>query len=267
MRSRATGLNATLLAGAIVALAGCSASSDEPREVPDTDLPVTEVLSRPDGFTQGFEVLSDGQWLMGTGGYGESQIQVVDADGKVVESANLPDEEFGEGTTVIGDTAYQLTWQSGVVHTWTLPDFQPGSSQSIEGEGWGLCSDEAAGGLWLSDGTPTLSLVDAESFDTISQVQVSDANQPVFNLNELECIDGAVWANVWQTNDIVVIDPSTGDVTRTYDFSDLAADQDTSEPGHVLNGIAYDDSSDSLLITGKEWDAVYRLDYAELIEQ
>lgn len=264
MRLRAPEANSAALLAAVFVLANCgSGSAQESGDLPETDLPVLEVLDRPAGFTQGFEVLADGQWLMSSGGYGDSEVVITQGD-EVIRSQELPPEEFGEGISVVGDTAYQLTWQAGVVHTWSVPDLAEGQAATIAGQGWGLCFDESAGGLWLSDGSSSLTLHDPDTFNVISQIAVTDAGQPVEQLNELECIDGLIWANVWRSNDLVVIDPSDGAMVNRVDLSDLAADQAKDDPGHVLNGIAYDADSDTLLVTGKEWDAVYRLDYSEL---
>jgi len=179
-------------------------------DVPETDLDVVAVYPRPGGFTQGLELLDDGRVLHSTGRYGESQIRVEELGGDVVTSRDLPDEHFGEGVTVVDGTAYQLTWQEEVVHTWSLPDLEPGPTYEIGTEGWGLCHDETRGHLWLSDGTGTLHALGLPGLEPIGTVRVTQGGGPVSMLNELECVDGMVWANVWHTDQVLVIDPGDG---------------------------------------------------------
>lgn len=228
--------------------------------VPDTGLDIVAVYPRPDGFTQGLELLEDGRLLHGTGLRGESQIRVEDLGGEVVTSRDLPAEHFGEGVTVVDDTAYQLTWQSGVVHTWTLPDLEPGPRLSIGTEGWGLCHDETRDHLWLSDGTDRLHALGLPDLAPLSTVEVTQQGAPVAMLNELECVDGRVWANVWHSDQVVVIDPAVGEVVAAHDLVELREVVQPKGPEDVLNGLAHDPRDGTWLVTGKNWDRTFRID-------
>lgn len=235
-----------------------------------------EVVSREATFTQGMELLEDGTLVHSRGLYGQSGLDVLSATGEVLRSVELPADEFGEGVTVVpngyddpsmGPVAYQLTWQSGVVHTWSVPDLVEGPPLEIDSEGWGLCYDESRDVLWLSDGTPTLRSLAVKDLEVLSEVDVGEVGvdgerQPVMNLNELECVDGQVWANVWLQDDIVQIDPATGVVDQRLDLAQTVAQEGNSDPDSVLNGIAYDDRDGSFLITGKNWSQIYRVDLA-----
>nr|WP_269813358.1 glutaminyl-peptide cyclotransferase [Ornithinimicrobium sediminis] len=224
-------------------------------------LEVVAVYPRGAGFTQGLEVLDDGRLLHSRGRFGESRIEVVGLGQTEAEvAADLPEEHFGEGVTVVGDTAYQLTWQSGVVHTWTLPDLQASAELSIPGQGWGLCHDEGRGVLWLSDGSSTLQALAPADLAVQEVVQVQDGGSPVTRLNELECVEGDVWANIWHSDEVVRIDPGSGDVVQRVDLSELAAEVDADDPEHVLNGLAHDPADGTFLVTGKEWDRIFRVD-------
>lgn len=233
--------------------------------VPDTSLDVSAVYPRPGGFTQGLEILDDGRILHSRGRFGSSAIEIfaLGETGTQV-GQDLPDEHFGEGVTVVGDgsTAYQLTWQSGVVHVWELPGLVEGTDLSIPGQGWGLCHDEGRGVLWLSDGSALLQALDPEDLAVREVVEVRDDGTPVTQLNELECVDGQVWANIWHSNDVVRVDPASGDVEQRVDLSELAAQVPTDDPEHVLNGLAYDEADGTFLVTGKEWDRIFRVDLA-----
>jgi glutaminyl-peptide cyclotransferase len=244
------------------------ASGDAPDElpVPETSLDVRAVYPRPEGFTQGLEILDDGRLLHSRGLFGQSQVEVFGLGETEAEvSRDLPDEHFGEGVTVLGDgtTAYQLTWQSGVVHTWSLPDLEEGTDLAIPGQGWGLCHDASRDVLWLSDGSATLQALDPADLAVQEVVQVQDGGTPVTQLNELECVDGQVWANIWHSDEVVRIDPATGDVAQRVELSELTAEVAPQDPEHVLNGLAYDKADGTFLVTGKEWDRIFRVDLAQ----
>ncbi len=233
-----------------------------------------DVISREATFTQGLELLDDGTFLHSRGLYGESGIDILSSTGEVVRSAELPDDEFGEGVTVVprgfddastGPTAYQLTWRAGVVHTWSLPDLYEGPPLEIDGEGWGLCFDETRDVLWLSDGTATLRSLAVKDLSPLDEVTVratdSDgARSPVSMLNELECVDGQVWANVWKHDEVVRIDPESGAVKQRVDLAATVTREGADAPEDVLNGIAYDERDGSFVITGKNWSQLYRVD-------
>jgi len=267
-----------------VVLSGCETGGQEPASdagMTSSAAALDDVISREASFTQGLEMLDDGTMLHSRGLYGESGIDILSATGEVLRSAELPDDEFGEGVTVVphgfddastGPLAYQLTWKSGVVHTWSVPDLREGPTLQIDGEGWGLCFDETRDLLWLSDGTATLRSLTTKDLSpvgevTVSEVGVDGESTPVTMLNELECVDGAVWANVWKQDDVVQISPETGLVQQRVDLSATVSREGTEpsevvrdDPADVLNGIAYDERDGSFVITGKNWSHLFRVD-------
>lgn len=197
--------------------------------------------------------------LHSTGLYGSSQVRVEELGGEVVTVQDLPEDHFGEGATVADGTAYQLTWQEGVVHTWSVPGLEPGPTHEISTEGWGLCHDETRDRLWLSDGTGTLHALALPDLDPLEDVAVTQGGRPVSMLNELECVDGLVWANVWHSDEIVVIDPASGEVVAGHDLSELREVVAPSGAEDVLNGLAHDPADGTWLVTGKNWDRTFRL--------
>ena len=248
------------LTGALVLmLAGCAASS--PAAVPDAATPVLrpEVLAvlphDPTAFTQGFEI-ADGGLYEGTGLTGKSQLRELDpATGAVRRSVPLPGQLFGEGITVVGDRIWQLTWRDDVVLEWNRADFTLLRQLPLADEGWGLCHDGSR--LVRSDGSDQLHFQDPTTFADMGSVAVTLDGQPVTELNELECTDGQVWANVWQTDRIVRIDPATGDVTAVVDAAGVL-DPAQRANADVLNGIAAMGDGE-FLITGKNWPSMFRV--------
>lgn len=220
-----------------------------------------EVLARlphdTTAFTQGLEI-ADGKLYEGTGRNGQSALRVLDpANGNLLSSVPVPDAMFGEGITVVGPRLWQLTWQEGVAIDWDRASLTERRRVRYDGEGWGLCLDRDHGRLVMSDGSDRLALRDPTSFATQGELRVQLGGQPVTRLNELECAGGWVWANVWQTDQIVRIDPETGAVTAVVDLAALHP------PGHggddVLNGIAAVPGTDDFLVTGKDWPTLYRV--------
>ncbi|MEO0493310.1 MAG: glutaminyl-peptide cyclotransferase [Actinomycetota bacterium] len=218
-----------------------------------------EVLDRrphdTGAFTQGLEQLADGTLLESTGERGASTIRVVDPDsGSVLASASLTDEEFGEGATVVDDTIIQLTWQEQRARRWRLDDLARLSSWEYQGEGWGLCLLDDR--LVMSDGSATLTFRDPTDFSVLERVTVTFEGDEVTRLNELECVDGHVIANVWQSATVVVIRPD-GAAVAAIDGSPLTAEIASASPGReVLNGIAVRDET-SLWMTGKLWPTLF----------
>ncbi|MCT7661415.1 glutaminyl-peptide cyclotransferase [Mycobacterium deserti] len=216
---------------------------------------LAEIPHDTTAFTQGLEL--DGPTLYeGTGLAGASQLRELDpATGAVRRAAPVPGNYFGEGITVVDDRVWQLTWQNGVAVEWDKALFTPVREVPLDGEGWGLCRDGDR--MVRSDGTDRLRFHDATTFAETGTVSVTRDGQPVRFLNELECVDGQVWANVWQTDTIVRIDPGTGVVNTVVDASGLPRPGD---PGHrqVLNGIAHIDGQEFLL-TGKNWPSMFRV--------
>ena len=209
-------------------------------------------------FTQGLIYL-DNIFYEGTGLYGESTLRKVDPEtGKVLQIIDLPKEVFGEGITVFGDKLFQLTWKSGRVFVYNKETFELINEFSHPPQGWGLTHDGER--LIMSDGTAHLYFREPDTFEEISRIQVFDDNGPVLYLNELEYINGEVYANIWRTNRIARINPKTGRVTGWIILPDLLTPEDLSEPVDVLNGIAYDAETDRLFITGKFWPKVFEIE-------
>ena len=210
-------------------------------------------------FTEGLE-LHDGVLYEGTGLEGRSQLRVLDpATGAVKRAVPLPGELFGEGITVVGDRIWQLTWRDGVVLDWDRATLTLRRKLPLDGEGWGLCRDGAR--LVRSDGTDRLRFQDPDTFAEEGSVAVTLDGAPVTELNELECVGGQVWANVWQTDRIVRIDPADGRVTAVVDAAGLL-DPARRAGADVLNGIAAVPGTDEFLVTGKLWPVIFRVRFA-----
>ncbi len=246
------------LLAAVLTLAGCGPAAADSLAVEV----VRELAHDPDAFTQGLEF--DGTKLYeSTGLQGGSSLREVDPEtGEVVRVRPIPGPLFAEGITVVGDEVLQLTWRAGRLLRWDKTTFEPTGEARYEGEGWGLCFDGDA--LWMSDGSSTLTRRDAETFEVVSTLDVRRGGKPVIDLNELECVGELVYANVWQTDEIVVIDAGTGRVTATVDASPLW-DRLTGviAPGAVLNGIAYDPQRDLFLLTGKLWPQSFEVRFVQ----
>jgi glutaminyl-peptide cyclotransferase len=207
-------------------------------------------------FTQGLELV-DGVLYEGTGLVGKSEIRATDpTTGSVARSAPLPAEVFGEGITVVDDRIWQITWQDGIAIERDRGTFTERRRVHYTGEGWGLCFDGSR--LIMSDGSDTLTFRDPDTFEPSGEVKVRADSGPVTKLNELECVNGAVYSNVWQTDEIVRIDPSSGAVTGVADLSGLLP-QDQRSGADVLNGIASVPGTDEFLVTGKLWPKMFRV--------
>lgn len=236
-----------------------SVATDPPTTgVTNLDVEVTATYPHdPTAFTQGLEILDDGHLVESTGGYGESALRRVEVStGTVLDEAELPASHFGEGVTAVGDRLVQLTWQEGTAFVYEVDDLTVVDRFEYTGEGWGLCL--LGDRLIMSDGSPTLTWRDPVTFAAQGQVEVTLLGQPVEELNELECVDGRVWANVWRTDTIVGIDPGTGEVEAVVDAGDLL-DRAAHPSADVLNGIAWDEASGTFLLTGKWWPTVFRV--------
>jgi glutaminyl-peptide cyclotransferase len=254
-------------AAALIALvAGCGGNSEPVADTTTTSkapgpVPVVKpvVLGEiPHDTTAWIEGLEfDGPTLYeGTGVAGQSQLRELDPEtGAVRRAAAVPNNYYGEGITVVGDRIWELTWQNGVAVEWDKNTLTPIREVPVTGEGWGLCNDGDR--LIRSDGSDRLRFHDPTTFAETGSVAVTRDGKPVPNINELDCVDGAVWANVWMTNEIVRIDPATGEVNAVVDAGDVAAAAGADRQ-RVLNGIAHIDG-DEFLITGKYWPKMYRV--------
>jgi glutaminyl-peptide cyclotransferase len=262
-------------------LAGCQAapppatpttlpSTPTPGNPPPTSPPATavaatrytyEILNRyphdPAAFTQGLIYL-DGVLYEGTGLNGRSSIRRVELEsGQVLQQRDLPAEYFGEGIVAWGDRLYQLTWQSQIGFIYDLESFELLGEFRYPGEGWGLTHNGKQ--LIMSDGSAVLRFWDPETLAENGRLPVYDENGPVVRLNELEYVNGEIWANVWQTDRIARIDPQTGRVTGWIDLSGLLDPAGLNQPVDVLNGIAYDAAQDRLFVTGKLWPELFEI--------
>jgi glutamine cyclotransferase len=211
-------------------------------------------------FTQGL-VYEDGYLYEGTGLRGHSSLRKVELEtGEVVRKLDLSADLFGEGVTIFEDRIVQLTWQSnvGFVYGYDRGSFELLGEFGYPTEGWGITHDGKR--LIMSDGGPNLRFLDPETFEEIGRVEVLDGDSQVVRLNELEYVDGEVFANVWQTDRIARIEPETGRVTGWIDLSGLLDEEDREIPVDVLNGIAYDSEEDRLFVTGKLWPKLFEIE-------
>jgi glutamine cyclotransferase len=208
-----------------------------------------------DAFTQGL-VIDNGVLYEGTGLWGRSSLRRVDLEtGKVTQIFSLPGAVFGEGITVFGDKIIQLTWQSHKGFVYDKDSFELLQEFSYPTEGWGITNNGSL--LIMSDGSANLYFLDPETFKEVGQVEVHD-NGPVTNLNELEYINGEVYANVWGEDKIAVINPVSGQVTAWIDLTGIY-NQEVTDPDSVLNGIAYDTDGGRLFVTGKLWSQLFEI--------
>jgi glutamine cyclotransferase len=211
-----------------------------------------------DAFTQGL-VFEGGVLYEGTGLYGQSSLRRVELEtGDILQIREQSDQFFGEGITIYGDEIVQLTWQSHIGFVYDSRSFELLQEFNYSTEGWGITQDGAR--LIMSDGTSTLHFLDPQTFEEISHVEVFDNNGPVTRLNELEYVQGEIYANVWQTDWVARIAPETGRVVGWLDLGGLLSAEDLSEPVDVLNGIAYDAETDRLFVTGKLWPKLFEID-------
>lgn len=217
---------------------------------------VTYYTHDPDAYTQGL-FYHDGFLYENTGRKGQSSLRKVElTTGIVLEQSFLSDKYFGEGITLWKDQIIQLTWTANQGFVYALDGFEQLKSFNYSSEGWGITTLEDK--LVMSDGEENLHFLDPETLQETHQLKVYDDNGPVKNLNELEYIEGAIYANVYETDEIVTIDPETGKVLTRIDLTDLMNAQ-WNRPINVLNGIAYDKSSKRLFVTGKLWPRLYEI--------
>jgi glutaminyl-peptide cyclotransferase len=210
-------------------------------------------------YTEGFFYL-DGFLYESTGTEGESFIHKLDLEsGKVLQHVELPPPDYGEGIVAWKNRLIQLTWQSQRGYIYDLKSFKRIGQFSYPGEGWALTHDDKH--IYMSDGTPTIRVLDPETLKQVGKIDVTAMGRPLANLNELEWVKGKLYANVWLTHNIVQIDPSTGDVVGVINLTGLGPDpKDLADPSNdVLNGIAYDAKHDRLFVTGKRWPQIYEI--------
>ncbi|QTN34239.1 glutaminyl-peptide cyclotransferase [Akkermansiaceae bacterium] len=208
-------------------------------------------------FTQGL-LLSHGDWIETTGGYGTSSIRRVEKEtGKVLRKRDLPANFFGEGVADLDGKLHQLTWHGRQGFLYDTKTLEPLGNFRYDGEGWGLTSDGAS--LVMSDGSDRLRFLDPKTFRVWRELRVRLNGKPVNLLNELEFIEGEIFANVWHSDFILRINPKDGTVLGVIDLTGIDAKSRRLDPEHVLNGIAYDPQSRELFVTGKCWPKIYQI--------
>ena len=222
---------------------------------------VAEYPHDPDAFTQGL-YFEDGYLFEGTGRRGESELRKLDVStGRVVQEAALQPWFFGEGVAPWGDRIHQLTWVAGIGFIYDKVTFERVGQFEYGSEGWGLTNDGRS--FVMSDGSAELSFRHPVSFRELRRLSVFDASGPVEQLNELEFIDGRIWANIWHEDQLVAIDPESGAVVGRLDLSGLLRGGRPADPEGVLNGIAHDPETGHLYVTGKLWSRVFEIRLVE----
>ena len=224
----------------------------------------------PKAFTEGL-YYRDGYLYESTGGDpGESSIRKVELEtGKVVQKWDLPREDFGEGCAQIGDKIYMLTWKQGLGRVFNAKDFKLIREFSYQGEGWGMTTDGTM--LYLTQSTHVIKVMDPETFQTVRTFPVMrEDGKPLMQINELEWIKGELWANVWHSEDPLIlgkpnyiarIDPTSGKLLGWIDLGGISPDDQgkESQQENTLNGIAYDAEKDRIFVTGKRWKKLYEI--------
>lgn len=213
----------------------------------------------PTAFTQGL-LYRDGRLYEGTGLEGRSSIREVRLEtGEVLRRRDIPAAYFGEGIIDWRDRLYQLTWRDRIGFIYGLDDFEPEGRFEYPGEGWGFARDDRQ--IYMSDGSDQIRVLDPATLRETRRIAVRDQGRPVRNLNEMEFVRGEILANVWQTDQIVRIDPVTGRVTGRIDLTGLLDKAGPlTRPADVLNGIAYDAKGDRLFVTGKLWPRLFQIE-------
>jgi glutaminyl-peptide cyclotransferase len=218
---------------------------------------VAEYPHDSSAFTQGL-FWHDGHLYEGTGQYGQSRLSRVQlSSGKPLKTQPLSDDHFGEGITRWGDQIIGVTWRSGIGYRWRLKDLKPLGQFRYDGEGWGvtMVGDDLA----LSDGTSTLRFFDPATMTEKRRVTVNLGGRPIAMINELETIHGKIWANIWMSDAIIRLDPSTGAIDQVVNFAGLREKAGAAGHDMVLNGIAWDEQGQRLFVTGKNWPKLYQV--------
>jgi glutamine cyclotransferase len=207
-------------------------------------------------FLQGL-LWDNGGFYESTGLEGRSSLRRLAADGRVQKQVALPPEVFGEGLSAWKDSLIQISWKDGRAWRWDKATFAPRGEWKYKGEGWGITNDGRE--LIMSDGSDTLFFRDPSTFAVKHAVRVTFNGRPVRNLNELEFIQGRVWANIWQTDTILLIDPKTGVATGYLDLAGILPSSVRTGQEDVLNGIAYDTATKRIWVSGKQWPRIFQV--------
>ena len=253
----------TLVATAVVV--ACGSQTQKSASLPQVVQPVEYGYQiqnifphSTNSYTQGLQYV-DGVMWEGTGEYGRSEINTYTlGDEKPQTRITLPRSEFGEGITLLGDKLYQLTWESHVCHVYDVATGKKLRDFRYAGEGWGLTSDGEK--LFMSNGSANIYKLNPETFSREATITVTLRGEPVRFINELEWIDGKIWANVYTTDRVLIIDPKTGVVEGMIDFTGLLKDEDVSDNTDVFNGIAYDAATKRIFVTGKNWNKLFEVE-------
>jgi glutaminyl-peptide cyclotransferase len=234
------------------------ARAPQSKSVPQYTFKVVHVYPHDsEAFTQGL-VYHGGFLYEGTGLNGRSSLRKVRLEtGEVLQHTDLVPDYFGEGIAIFDDQVFQLTWQSQTGFVYKLNDFSLVRRFSYPGEGWGLTTDGRD--LYMSDGSAEIRVIDPAGFREKRRIKVHDGDTAITELNELEWVEGELFANVWQTDRIARISPVSGRVTGWIDLKGLLSPMYKLEEGAVLNGIAYDAKGKRLFVTGKLWPKVFEI--------
>ncbi|GMU66525.1 MAG: glutamine cyclotransferase [Acidobacteriota bacterium] len=251
-----------MLLVAVAVTTGAEASAGTAPPAPAVGVPRVVAVRPHDAraYVQGL-LFHDGRLYESNGQYGRSQLVEIDpTNGRVLRSVRLPSDEFAEGLARVGDRLIQLTWREGVARIWRLPGLEPAGEWRYEGEGWGLTFDGER--LIQSDGSAVLTFRSPEDFRILGRVTVRRGGSAVPYLNELEWVEGAIYANVWMSDEILRIDPASGEVTAAWDASGLLDPAARELGAEVLNGIAWDPGRRVFHVTGKYWPSRFEVELA-----
>lgn len=268
-------LTRTLLLPALIATTSAAAcKGDEPNtnanampapsRTPTYTVEVVRTLPHDVGsFTEGL-LFHEGRFFESTGEETSSYIRELDLEtGRVIRHRDLKgldargDSLFGEGIIITGDNLIQLTWKSGVAYIYDWKTFTPKGEFKYDGEGWGMTKDSTS--IIMSNGSTIIAFRDPKTFAVTRTIDVNDHGTPVKNLNELELIKGEIWANVYETQQIVRINPANGEVLGWIDLTDILPAEQRTGKEDVLNGIAYDEKNDRIYVTGKYWPKLFEI--------
>ena len=211
-----------------------------------------------ENFTQGLQIIDDSLYVS-TGTNGQSHLLHYSfPQGELLQSRKLHSRIFAEGVTVLGDKIYQLTWKNRKLLVYAREEMQPHHSVALPGEGWGMTTNGEH--LIYGDGSDKLHFLSPKTGEVQRSIAVTEHGQALRQLNELEWVEGRIWANVWRTNRIVIIDPDSGEVLGNIDLSGLLPDNERRRGTDVLNGIARNPADGSIWVTGKRWPWLYRIE-------
>ena len=241
-------------------MVSCATAAAQRRPAPVQGFKVVATFPHDtSSFTQGL-VFADGQFYESTGLEGESTLRRVEiATGKTLQRIDVPRQYFAEGLALVGDELLQLTWRSQIGFVYDRKTFKQKRTFPYKTEGWGMAYDGSSR-LVMSDGSNTLTFLDPRTLAVTKTLKVQDAGRPIGNLNELEWVEGEIWANVWMTDRIARVSPNTGEVNAWIDLSTLWPVAQRPQPGdQVLNGIAYDKATRRIFVTGKKWPRLYQI--------